>query len=323
MDNTPLLSVIVPCYNAAHLIIEYLNQISESTNLDLVEFIIVDDCSKDDSFTLLKEYASHVPCRIVIGTTKTNSGPGTARNIAINLSRGKYMTFLDADDRLTAEFYEKFNDFLSEEIDLVVFDYDIVNGDNKRRGFQFFSTNHNASNIDEVVAFVAGGPLGKIYKSDIIKSHKITYLDQKRGEDIPFTKVACSYCKTFLYINEPFYEYIQSESSIMHDSKLIDPQNGINAFNYITNRLSKEIDPGVLDAIYIKQFLYGGSITNIKTMDKSQWKSYVSGLLEDHPGLLKNKYFYRYSFRTKFLTWLIYRKKYTLIKLILYVCGRY
>jgi len=93
--NKPLVSVITPCYNSAKFITRAVNSV-KNQNFNL-EHIIVDDCSTDDSWNILlalsNKYNWIKPIRL-----EKNSGPVIARNMAINLSQGKFLAFLDVDD---------------------------------------------------------------------------------------------------------------------------------------------------------------------------------------------------------------------------------
>lgn len=92
----PKISVILPAYNAAdsiHIAIEsMLNQ--TWTNIEL---LIVDDCSTDNTYQVMQQYAKKDQ-RIKLFQTEQNSGPYVARNIALNAATGEFVTINDADD---------------------------------------------------------------------------------------------------------------------------------------------------------------------------------------------------------------------------------
>ncbi|MCB1873922.1 MAG: glycosyltransferase [Gammaproteobacteria bacterium] len=89
----PLVSVVIPTFNAASFIVETIDSVLKQT-YQPIEIIIVDDGSTDNTLELVEnKYKDGV---IRIG--QTNSGPSAARNRGINESSGKYIAFLDADD---------------------------------------------------------------------------------------------------------------------------------------------------------------------------------------------------------------------------------
>ena len=94
--NQSLISVITPAYNAAKFIGETIDSVIEQTYLNW-EMIIVDDCSTDETVTIVKQYAKTDP-RIRLIQLEENSGSAIARNTAMDHAKGDYIAFLDSDD---------------------------------------------------------------------------------------------------------------------------------------------------------------------------------------------------------------------------------
>jgi len=120
MNNkkSPIISVIVPCYNAEKYVRQTLDCLLKQT-VDNWECVIVNDGSKDGSLSILKEFESKDSRFRVID--KVNEGPAIARNTAIANSDGKYILPLDADDILDPTYIEKAVSYLEShpEIKLV------------------------------------------------------------------------------------------------------------------------------------------------------------------------------------------------------------
>ena len=94
-SNSPLVSIIVPCYNYGHLLGETLNNILEQSYKNW-ECIIVDDGSTDNTYTVSKEFAeNHKQIRYVY---QKNAGLSAARNTGLQHSKGSFIQLLDADD---------------------------------------------------------------------------------------------------------------------------------------------------------------------------------------------------------------------------------
>ena len=89
--RSPLVSIVIPAYNAAKYIGETLESVRAQTFRDY-EIIVVDDGSRDNSIGAAARFGG------VICTRQSNRGAAAARNIGIHLARGKYVAFLDADD---------------------------------------------------------------------------------------------------------------------------------------------------------------------------------------------------------------------------------
>ena len=91
-----LVSVITPVYNAEKVIGSMLESVFLQT-YPTIEIVLVDDCSSDGSWQVITEYAASHP-EIVCFRQPENMGAGAARNKALELARGQYVAFLDADD---------------------------------------------------------------------------------------------------------------------------------------------------------------------------------------------------------------------------------
>lgn len=104
MNNTPLVSIIIPTYNSAHLIEETLKSVFLQTYYNW-ECIIVDDGSNDNTETVVKKWQEKDQRFLYINIKKT--GASHSRNIGFEKARGSYIQYLDADDLLHPEKLEK------------------------------------------------------------------------------------------------------------------------------------------------------------------------------------------------------------------------
>lgn len=96
-QNSPLLSIVIPCYNRenfiATLISELLSQLDST-----VEIIVIDDGSTDQSWEIIQTYLGKIKF-----ASQKNKGPSAARNLGVKLARGRFIKFIDADDKCQAE----------------------------------------------------------------------------------------------------------------------------------------------------------------------------------------------------------------------------
>lgn len=92
----PIVSIITPAYNCASTIKETYLSIKAQT-FSSWEWIVIEDCSKDNTYESIKEIADE-DSRVVFLKTNVNSGAAVARNIGIEKANGRYIAFLDADD---------------------------------------------------------------------------------------------------------------------------------------------------------------------------------------------------------------------------------
>lgn len=93
--NKPLVSVIIPLYNASSYIEATLDSVCQQTYTNL-EILVVDDSSTDDGFKKVKAYSDS---RIIL-LQQVNSGAAIARNTGLQQAKGDYIQFMDADDLL-------------------------------------------------------------------------------------------------------------------------------------------------------------------------------------------------------------------------------
>lgn len=112
-----ILTIVIPLYNKEKYIIETLNSILKEITQE-VEVIIIDDCSTDRSIHKVEEYLdknTKILKNIKVFKNIKNRGVSATRNRGIQLSSGKYVMFLDADDKLKENFYKEILPLLQNE----------------------------------------------------------------------------------------------------------------------------------------------------------------------------------------------------------------
>ncbi len=97
------LSVIVPFYNVQQYAPDTLKSLRANAREDF-EFILVDDCSRDETPDILARAERELPGAVLVSHEK-NGGLATARNTGIDKARGEYLTFLDGDDWLAPGYF--------------------------------------------------------------------------------------------------------------------------------------------------------------------------------------------------------------------------
>ena len=140
------ISVIIPVYNVEKYLKECLNSVINQTLKDL-EIICVNDGSIDNSLKIMKEYALKDP-RIKILSQK-NQGVSEARNFGIKNATGEYVAFLDADDCVSLDFYEKLYTKAKEtNSDIVVSEYMYRFNKNSKKKKIFLKVDKNIETTD-------------------------------------------------------------------------------------------------------------------------------------------------------------------------------
>lgn len=119
MAINPMISVIVPVYNAERYIGECIESILSQTFSD-IECLLIDDGSKDSSGTICDEYA--LKDKRVKVIHQENGGEMAARAKGVRLSSGKYLYFVDADDKIIPDTLTSMLSYMEEDVDIVAFE---------------------------------------------------------------------------------------------------------------------------------------------------------------------------------------------------------
>ena len=124
MNNSPLVSIIIPVYNSERFLKECFESILAQTFEDY-EVLVVDDGSSDSSLDIEDQYSKD-PRFIII--RQSNAGQGMARNRALDMAEGRYITFLDSDDAMKPDFLKRtIFEMEKGDYDMIVSNYDFMN----------------------------------------------------------------------------------------------------------------------------------------------------------------------------------------------------
>ena len=235
----PKLSVVIPVYNTEIYLRECLDSIINQTFKD-IEIIIVNDCSPDNSEAIILEYQAKDP-RIKYIKHQQNLSQGGARNTGISNATGKWISFIDSDDYIELNTYEKMISLIEKhQANLGVFG--VINFDDitkKETCDPYFDSNikvltkishQNFNKIRDGVVW------NKIFKRSDIISHNIVFPEYLKHEDEEFWfKYATSVKPSVIGCNKKFYHYRQRFGSTMatSDSKSDVPQICLNIHTFL------------------------------------------------------------------------------------------
>ena len=218
-DKKPLVSVIIPVYNAEKYLRECINSVLSQTYENL-EIVLIDDGSTDESSKICDDF-QEIDERIMV-IHKENEGVSVARNTGIEKSTGEYITFLDSDDYITSTFVEDLYDaIVANNADVSWSGFLYVYEDNKSREKCF--------GVDKVVEtkriakdFLSGRLAfgycwGKLFDSKIVKN--IRFQCFKVAEDELFVYTALKKCSKIAFVDKQLYCYRQNSESVMHKGK--------------------------------------------------------------------------------------------------------
>ncbi len=204
-------SVIIPVYNTEDYLRKCLDSVCNQTLSD-IEIICINDCSTDSSLEILKEYSSK-DNRIKLINFDENKGAAVARNTGIDIAQGEYIGFVDSDDFIDLDFYEKlYNKAVETDADAVkgkLFLYDLKTG--KKYLEDWIDINDKITRHKAYFYFTF---TTAIYKRNIIIDNNVHFLDNlKHFEDPYFTIKANLYYKKLILVNDAHYYYTNNPSS--------------------------------------------------------------------------------------------------------------
>lgn len=217
-DNEKTISVIVPVYNVG----EYLNRCIESIvtqTYTKLEIILVDDGSSDDCPELCDLWAEK-DARIKV-IHKQNGGLSDARNKGMALATGEYISFIDSDDWIASEFYERLYTAIKQDgSDLAACTVCMVWEDGSPEKLltvrENLVLNRNQAQLALLEETKLKQPVWyKLYKTDLIKD--IPFEFGKYHEDVFWSYQAIGKAKSVSLIDYIGYFYWQRKGSIMSD----------------------------------------------------------------------------------------------------------
>ncbi|MCK0105478.1 glycosyltransferase [Marinobacter sp. S0848L] len=109
----PLVSVLTPAYNRAAFISEAVESVLNQT-YDNIEYIVIDDGSTDDTYSILQEYEDTGRLRLLTHKNRQNRGQSASLNLGLKAATGDYIVILDSDDRLHQHKLQKQVEFLEQ-----------------------------------------------------------------------------------------------------------------------------------------------------------------------------------------------------------------
>lgn len=219
MDNSPLISLIIPIYNAAHTLERCLSSVVGQTYNNL-EIIVVDDGSTDEGAVIYEEFSS-TDGRIKI-LRQTNSGVSKARNSGVESATGSYICFVDSDDWVEPNYCEKLFSLIQNEgadIAIVEAAYEDEAGNvvfQKPVADESVFDGRRALLLlleDEVIQ---SHPWGKLYRADLVRDIKFPE-DLKCFEDYSTLFKIFNKAVKVAKSNDQLYHYIQHSASLSHN----------------------------------------------------------------------------------------------------------
>ena len=201
------LSIIVPVYKVEEYLGECVDSLLSQT-IDDYEIILVDDGSPDNSGKIADEYAAVNPDMIRV-LHIDNGGQGRARNFALDIAKGDFVGFVDSDDWVTHDMYEKMYTRAAETgADVVVCDFMERFADGRESVLP--------ASLQDNWLGSAGSSCNKIFRRSLIG--ELRFPVGLWYEDFYFSAVMLLRSKHTEFIAEPLYIYRRGQESTMHNN---------------------------------------------------------------------------------------------------------
>lgn len=220
--KNPKLSVVVPIYGVEKFIERCVESLFSQT-LDNIQFVFVDDCSPDNSISILSsminEYRQIIEenkWEVAIERTPYNSGLPKARRHGVKYATGDYIIHCDSDDWIDHNMLNlMYNKAITEEADVVVCDISMTDGANVLKVLKGCSLLERDSYISRMMLQKDHWSLcNKLFRRVYYKD--VEYPDGGMGEDMALTLQLMLKCKKVAYVNDTSYYYYQNPESIVH-----------------------------------------------------------------------------------------------------------
>ena len=250
--ETPLISIIVPVFNAASTLEKCVRSVTEQTYKE-IQIILVNNCSNDGSLELCQRLATKDD-RIILEDLKTK-GVSAARNRGVELASGEFITFIDADDWIDpniCDFFAKEN--TKHDYDLFYFSAQYHNVGNSLKSFLFAENvsllSDNQKEELQIKVFAPNSPYfeyktntrflgsvwGKFYKKDVLKKHNLHFATETIiSEDVLFNTLALDYFDRIGYTRDCFYHYTQQTSSAQNHYR----PNSEKYFDFVIDQIQQ------------------------------------------------------------------------------------
>ncbi|MBP3692698.1 MAG: glycosyltransferase [Clostridia bacterium] len=308
----PLISVIIPVYNSEKYLESCINSVLNQTYFNL-EIILVNDGSTDSSANICDAFAQK-DSRIKV-IHKQNGGQADARNKALDIAQGEYIGFVDSDDTVAPEMYEKLYSAINE-YDCTVAMCGRYNVDETSKQLTaIFSCEYvrKWKNNEAIKRFliwdgIDGSPCDKLFSRSVIANLRFPL--GLICEDIPFVYNVLKNTKEIIHIGTPMYNYLQRSGSSSH-SNITDKTLGMVEYPAQIRKdvikrlphLQKYADYFYFsrELIFIQQLLYEGYYNLLKERMKN---------ICNYCRIIVNPLF---SFRQKLYIFLIITHSYTTI----------
>ncbi len=256
----PLVSVVVPAYNAERCLDRCLKSLVDQTHRNL-EIIVVDDGSTDSTGGLCDAWAAKDGRVRVIH--KPNGGLSSARNAGMRVAKGKYVGFVDSDDYVDAEMFGDLAKALEEhpKSDVakcgVSVEYTYKVSEAELKSTQAYFKEPACGEVRpecDVVNATDVCAVDKLYRADFLRKNGIVFPEGVKNEDEAFFFAVCCRMRHCCYLPQSRYHYLRNEDGIMAKQKKAadagELPDALKVYEFVAELLERENRRDLLGVLY-------------------------------------------------------------------------
>lgn len=312
-------SVVVPVYDTACYLRKCLDSLVGQT-LNSVEVIVVNNDSPDDAAKIIREYEKQYP-KVVRGIVCKTPGVSAARNAGIKVATGDYLGFVDSDDYVELDMYEKlYSTLKAEGAELAVCGANKYFSSGEKRYFPALSGSSRNQKKDYVLSVLA--PWAVLVKREIVIRNELYFHEGIIYEDAALMPAYVLYVDKIAVVNEALYNYIERSNSNLNEGHY--RRNLEDIFVAMGDLRGAFERAGELGAYYDEiEYIHIGSLLYSANNRFMKYKKAVGNsvrvrnvMKENFPNWRKNKYYRRQSFKFRLICNMHYRLQQRLLRLL-------
>lgn len=210
-------TIIIPHKDIPQLLMRCLSSIPKRDDLQI---IVVDDASsKIDEVKKICNQSK----RIELLLTNESKGAGYARNCGLEVAKGKWVLFADADDFFSSSFNDLLEKHYNDDAEIIYFSAYSVYSESlrpspklKNRNLSLLRYSSNHRKMDEFCRYFQTEPWGKMIKRDLIERNNVKFDETKLANDYFFSVVTGFFAKKIAFDNNVIYVYTEREGSLSY-----------------------------------------------------------------------------------------------------------
>lgn len=253
-----LVSIVIPVYNAEAHLAEALDCLARQS-YDDIEVLLVDDGSKDGSRAICEGYASRDGRFHYVW--QENAGAGAARNHGMDLARGEYLMFVDADDLFEPELVARLKGAIeSGGSDVAVCRADWFKGEYKPGDGRLLNGNSSITDgtfrpaefADKFYQTVTSYPWDKIYRASHICENNLQYQNLRYSNDNFFVLMSLLTAKCITWIEDVLVHYRIGQGGSLRDKMYLNPLCDLEMFDALRAAVAKSDmahAPGLMESL--------------------------------------------------------------------------